>query len=108
MAVTSIFLSISLSNQRYDPSIGAISKCKYVLLLKLQWWETRNSNTDSSENVENSKSVVKIEEAGKINDYRHEGQEEYRVYPKEKARIEKQKDLLYLKWFDRVKKSKQL
>ena len=30
-------------------------------------WETRNSNTYSSETAENSKSVVKIGEAGNIN-----------------------------------------
>jgi len=41
MAGTSIFLSISSSNQSYKSFISAFSKWKYVLLLKL-WW-TRQS-----------------------------------------------------------------
>ena len=40
LAVTAVFLSISLSNPSWviNSSIGAISKWKYLLLLKLYWY----------------------------------------------------------------------
>ena len=41
MAVTSIFLSISLSIRVMNPSIGDVSKWKYLLLLKLKWYMRR-------------------------------------------------------------------